>query len=147
MGYNEAPLYEKANRNLEFERPKVYKTALYPSPILMWHEQEVRKRAKGKYNEIDGNYMKAALCGVINQWSAIIQDHKKLIEDFFMYLDTERKNYSKAKEIWIEINRLKENKKNDTKKSIELLARTNLQPYIPIRDEPGVQGATINASG
>jgi hypothetical protein len=42
---------------------------------------------------------------------------------------------------------LEEKKANDTKKAAELLARAEIQSNIPVRDEPGVQGAAINASG
>ncbi len=42
---------------------------------------------------------------------------------------------------------MEKNKTNDSKKSTQLPTSTEIQPKIPTRDEPGVQGATIDARG
>jgi hypothetical protein len=148
MSYNDAPLYERAKGPTKpFDKPKAHKTAIHPSPIVMWHEQESLKRAEGKYNEIDGNYMKAALLGVINQWSDIVNPNKKLVEDFFDYLESRRQDYAKAKEIWERLKQMMENKyTNVTRKSNELPSEAEIQPEISGRDKPSVQGAAIDAA-
>jgi len=79
---------------------------LHVSSLVVWWEQENNKRTQHKYNEIDGNEMKAALVGVKNKWYEIVQRDTKFIEDFFRMLEGKNKNYEKAKEMWLELKRM-----------------------------------------
>lgn len=111
MTYDDRPLWEQqkeANKTAseQFAKPKMHKSAHAPSPLLGWHLQESAKRKEGKYNEIDGNELKAALKGVKNRWFSLAQNHKKLCEEFFSKLEGKNKNYDRAKQIWLELNNL-----------------------------------------
>lgn len=141
--YDDTPLYARGAQKTA--TPRFYKTAASPSPIVSWFNGEDLRRSEGRYNEIDGNEIKAALRGVKNVWFKIAQEHRTFIEEFFMYLDGKRKDYTKAKAMWHEIKQMEKNKTNATKSTNELATRTRIQSQMAEKPNHGLPSPSDDA--
>lgn len=89
--YDDTPYYErdKPREDLGYTKPdnakifpkhRLSKSANAPSPLLIWHMEESKKRASGLMNEIDINEIKAAAKGVKNNWFKIFEENKPIFE-------------------------------------------------------------------
>lgn len=142
MAYDPNPLYELKKQASNFDGPRMYKSQASMSPIMGWYEAEIKKKREGKFNEIDEAQLKAALMGVKNKWYKIALSNKELIVEFFDCLLTKKKDYPKAKKIWLEL--LEKNKTNEANK---FSTRTKVQPTVAPEPNPGPQSAFIDAGG
>lgn len=94
--WSDTPLYER-NAKKVIDTIKVeYKPSTYAtyipksfnaSPLVLWFEEEDRKRKRNEPNEIDYNEIQAALKGVKNRWYKIVQEDKSRFQKKFKQLD------------------------------------------------------------
>ena len=66
------------------------------SPLMTWYLQELVKKNKKLFNEIDINKIKAALKGVKNEWSALIN---KNYDKFEILLDEKKIDWNQIMEL------------------------------------------------
>ena len=79
------------------------RSALQPSPILSWFEENSKLRAQGKMNELDTNEIKCALKGVQNKWSERVQKDEKLFQNLVNALEGCDENKATASKIWTQM--------------------------------------------
>lgn len=108
MSYDDTPLYEQA-KSISLSRPvqKEWKGHLSPSSsrcsqLQAWWFQEVAKRAKKLYNEIDHNEIRAADRGTLNKWKRMVDEHPELFKKLLEH------SYVPTEEVWTEILKIKE---------------------------------------
>ncbi len=144
MSYDPNPLFEVRKPTKDFSGPAMYKSQSSMSPLMCWYHVEDKKRDQGKYSEIDKAQIEAAIRGVKNKWYKIVQTNSAVILSFLECLSGRKKDYVKAKELWLQLKELEKNKPNATN---ELLARTQVQPTMAPEPNPSPQGASFDAGG
>lgn len=150
MAYDDRPLYEinkpKSFSSKDwFDPSRMYNSSSSPSHLFTWYFEEKEKKRQGKYNEHDGYSMKAALKGVKNDWHSVVEGNQRLVEAFFNKLEGKSKDLPKAKEMWEELKKLKEETKNDENVATEFSTRTQVQSYMAPTPDAGLP-STENAS-